>query len=96
MIIGNGVTVRAGAMVHAATLKDHVVVGSGAQVWDGSVVGSNSIIEAGAIVSPGTIVPDGEVWAGAPAKMVRKITKEDMESITDSADDMAELAASHA
>lgn len=94
--IGNGVTIRAGAIVHAATLKDHCFVGEGAQVLDGSVIGSNSIIEAGAIVTPKTIVPDGEVWGGAPAKMVRKVTKEDIESITDSAEDMAMLAGLHA
>lgn len=94
--IGNGVTVKPGAIVHAATLKDHSVVGEGAQVLDGSVVGSNSIIEPGAIVSPKTTVPDGEVWGGVQAKMVRKVTKEDIESITDSAEDMAELAALHA
>lgn len=95
-IIGNHVTVQPGAIVHAATLKDYSLVGSGAQVLDGSTVGSNSIIQAGAIVSPGTTVPDGEVWSGSPAKLVRKVTKEDIESIVDSAEDMAELAALHA
>lgn len=95
-LIGNGVTVKPGAIIHAATLKDHSVVGAGAQVLDGSIIGSNSIVEAGAIVSPGTTVPDGEVWSGSPAKMIRKVTKEDIESITDSAEDMSELAALHA
>jgi len=95
-MIGNGVTVKPGAIVHAATLKDNSIVGTGAQILDGSVVGSNSIVEAGAIVSPGTKVPDGEVWSGSPAKMLRKVTKEDIESITNIAEDMAELAALHA
>jgi len=94
--IGNHVTVQSGAIVHAAVLKDYSFVGSGAQILDGATVGSNSIIEAGAIVSPGTSVPDGEVWSGSPAKMVRKVTKEDIESITDSSEDVAELAALHA
>ena len=94
--IGNYVTVQSGAIVHAAVLKDYSFVGSGAQILDGATVGSNSIIEAGAIVSPGTSVPDGEVWSGSPAKMVRKVTKEDIESITDSSEDVAELAALHA
>jgi len=94
--IGNNVTVKPGAIVHAATLKDYSLVGSGAQILDGAEVGSNAIVEAGAIVSPGVKVPDGEVWGGVPAKMVRKVTKEDIESITDTAEDMAELAALHA
>jgi carbonic anhydrase/acetyltransferase-like protein (isoleucine patch superfamily) len=94
--IGDNVTVGPGAMVHAATLKDYSLVGASAQVLDGATVGSNSIISPGSIVSPGTVVPDGEVWAGSPAKMVRKVTKEDIESITTSAVDIAELAALHA
>lgn len=94
--IGAGVTVGQGAMVHAATLKDHCVIGAGAQILDGAVVGSHSVVEAGSIVSPNTMVPEGEVWSGAPAKMVRKVTKEDLEGITQLAQDMAELAALHA
>lgn len=95
-LIGNYVTVQSGAIVHAATLRDYSLVGSGAQILDGSTVGSNSIIQPGAIVAPGTTVPDGEVWSGSPARMVRKVTKEDIESIADSAEDMAGLAALHA
>ena len=70
-LIGNYVTVQSGAIVHAATLRDYSLVGSGAQILDGSTVGSNSIIQPGAIVAPGTTVPDGEVWSGSPARMVR-------------------------
>lgn len=95
-VIGNGVTVKPGAIVHAATVKDHAMIGEGAQILDGSTVGSNSIVESGSIVSPGTTIPDGQVWAGSPAKMIRAVTKEDIECITDSAEDMVELAALHA
>lgn len=94
--IGDNVTVKPGAIIHAATLKDFSVVGEGAQVLDGSIVGSNSIIQAGAVVSPKTTVPDGEVWGGAPAKMVRKVTKEDIESIVSLSEETSELAALHA
>lgn len=95
-IIGDGVTVKPGAIIHAATLKDHVVIGSGAQVLDGAVIGSNSIVENGAIVPPGTRVPDGEIWGGSPAKCVRKVTADDIKNISDSAQDVADLATLHA
>lgn len=95
-IIGDGVTVRPGAIVHAATVKDNAIIGEGAQILDGSTVGSHSIVTGGSIVSPGTTIPDGQVWAGSPAKMLRAVTKEDLEAITDSAEDMVQLAALHA
>jgi len=94
--IGSNVTIGANAIVHAATVKDSVLIGSGAQVLDGAIVGSNSIIEAGAVVTPGTKIPDGELWSGSPAKMVRKVTAEDLSSITNNAQDIMELAISHA
>jgi carbonic anhydrase/acetyltransferase-like protein (isoleucine patch superfamily) len=94
--IGDNVTIGAAAIIHAATVQDSVLIGASAQVLDGSVVGSNSIIAPGSLVTPGTKIPSGEMWAGSPAKMVRKVTGEDIASITDSAEDMAELAALHA
>jgi len=94
--IGNNVSIGANSIVHAATVKDDVCVGAGAQILDGAIIGSNVCIEAGAIVTPGTTVPDGEVWAGSPAKFVRKVTKEDIEYIQSHSVDMSTLALLHA
>eukprot|EP00559_Dactyliosolen_fragilissimus_P008702 CAMPEP_0184873112 /NCGR_PEP_ID=MMETSP0580-20130426/41659_1 /TAXON_ID=1118495 /ORGANISM="Dactyliosolen fragilissimus" /LENGTH=277 /DNA_ID=CAMNT_0027375977 /DNA_START=580 /DNA_END=1413 /DNA_ORIENTATION=- len=95
-LIGDNVTVGPGATIHAATLKDYTIVGASAQVLDGSVVNSNAIIAPGSILTPGTKVPSGELWAGSPAKMVRKLTDDEIASITNSADDTYELATLHA
>ena len=43
---------------------DHVVVGEGA------------IVAAGAVVTSGTIIGAGELWAGVPAKFVKKVDPE--------------------
>ena len=94
--IGNHVTVGPAAIVHAATVKDYAIVGTAAQVLDGSTVGSNSIVAPASIVSPGTTIPDGEYWGGAPAKMIRKVTSEELVSIQSSAQDMLNLAVLHA
>ena len=94
--IGNNVTVGAGAIIHAATLKDLCIVGESAQVLDGAVIESNSIVEAGAVVTPGTVVPSGELWAGAPAGKVRALTPEEIASIPQRARDTLQLAALHA
>jgi len=52
-------------------IRDGVFIGTGAMILKGSVIGENSIIGAGAVVS-GTIPPD-EIWAGNPARFVKKI-----------------------
>mmetsp|Transcript_35497 Transcript_35497/g.54568 ORF Transcript_35497/g.54568 Transcript_35497/m.54568 type:complete len:281 (-) Transcript_35497:77-919(-) len=94
--IGNDVTVGPGAMVHAAVVGDSCLVGPSAQILDGSVVGANSIVAAGAVVTPGTKIGEGQLWAGSPAKMVRKLTDEEIASIADTAKDTNVLAMEHA
>ena len=95
-IIGDNVTIGAGAIIHAATLNDSCAVGAGAQVLDGSVVEASAYVAPGSIVTPGTTVPTGEMWAGAPAKSVRKLTADEIAAIVESADGTKDLAILHA
>jgi len=46
----------------------------GSIVMDHCLVGSNSIIAAGAVLTQGTIVPPGSVYAGVPAKKIKRLT----------------------
>jgi acetyltransferase-like isoleucine patch superfamily enzyme len=52
-------------------ISNGVFIGTQAIILKGTTIGENSIIGAGAVVS-GTI-PPGEIWAGNPARFVRKI-----------------------
>lgn len=93
--IGDNVTIGAGAIVHACTIEDLVVVGESAQIMDGASVASNSMIAPASIVSSGTKVPSGELWAGSPAKKLRSLSAEEIASISESAHDILELAYLH-
>lgn len=94
--IGNYVTIGAGALVHAATLKDSVIIGESAQVLDGSVVESNSIVAPASVVTPGTTVKGGQLWSGSPARMVRMLTEAEIAGITTRAMETVALASQHA
>lgn len=76
-ILGNWVTVGHGAIVHACKVGDEVLVGMGSVILDGAVIGKQSIIGAKALVTQGTKIPPGSLVLGAPAKVVRKLTKEE-------------------
>ncbi|CAL5228724.1 g11909 [Coccomyxa viridis] len=95
-IIGNNVTIGHGAIIHAATVEDSTLVGMGATILDGVTVQKGSVVAAGAVVTPGKTVPSGEVWAGNPAKMLRKLEEEETGFIAQAANDYAALAAVHA
>jgi carbonic anhydrase/acetyltransferase-like protein (isoleucine patch superfamily) len=76
-VLGNWVTVGHGAIVHACRVGDECLVGMGAVILDGAVIGKQSIIGAKALVTQGTKIPPGSLVLGAPAKVVRKLSKEE-------------------
>jgi carbonic anhydrase/acetyltransferase-like protein (isoleucine patch superfamily) len=76
-LVGNWVTIGHGAIVHACRIGDEVLVGMGAVILDGAVVGKQSIIGAQALVKQGMKIPPGSLVLGAPARVVRKLTKKE-------------------
>ncbi|MBK6266255.1 gamma carbonic anhydrase family protein [Marivirga sp. S37H4] len=74
--IGNDVSIGHQAIIHGCTVEDLALVGMGAIVMDHAVVQSGSIVAAGAVVLENTIVESGYIYAGVPAKKVKKIEGE--------------------
>jgi len=72
-IIGNDVSIGHNAVIHGAEIKDGALIGMGAIVLDHAVVGEGAIIAAGAVVLGGTKVEPGSIYAGVPAKFVKKV-----------------------
>jgi carbonic anhydrase/acetyltransferase-like protein (isoleucine patch superfamily) len=52
---------------------------------NGAVIEENSIIGAGTLVTQGKVIPSGSLAFGNPVKIVRRLTDEEMQSITDNA-----------
>jgi carbonic anhydrase/acetyltransferase-like protein (isoleucine patch superfamily) len=94
-VVGERVTVAHGATLHACTLQDDSFVGMGATVMDGAVVETGAMVAAGSLVTAGTVVPAGQIWAGNPAKFLRKLTGKETAFITTSASNYAALAQTH-
>jgi gamma-carbonic anhydrase len=76
-ILGNYVTVGHSAIVHACKIGDEVLVGMGAVILDGAVVGKQSLIGAKALVKQGMKIPPGSLVLGAPARVIRKLTRQE-------------------
>jgi carbonic anhydrase/acetyltransferase-like protein (isoleucine patch superfamily) len=53
----------------------------GATVMDGAVVEGGAMVAAGALVSPGKVVRKGQLWAGTPARYIRDLKPEELESL---------------
>lgn len=85
-IIGNNVSVGHGAIIHACTIENNVLIGMGAIVMDNAKIGSNSIIAAGSIVLPSTVVEPNSVYAGLPAKRIKNIDEKNLDLILHTAE----------
>ncbi len=70
--IGRDVSVGHGAIIHAATIEDYVIIGMNSCVLDGARIGTGSIVGAGAVIKEGMQVPQGSLVVGVPAKVVRQ------------------------
>ena len=78
--IGNDITIGHMALIHACTLEDGCFVGMSSTVMDLCVIESGAMLAAGALLPPRKRIPAGELWAGRPAKFLRKLTDADYEN----------------
>ena len=79
-IVGRGVTIGHGAVVHGCTVGDNTLIGMHATVLNRASVGRDCIIAAGAVVTEGAVIPDGSLAMGVPAKVRRALTPEEIEA----------------
>ncbi len=90
--IGSGVTIGHRAIVHGCTIEDNVLVGMGAIILDGAHIESDVIIGAGSLVPPRKRIPSKSLVMGSPAKVVRALSEEEIDSIKRSAKGYVELS----
>ena len=94
-ILEEFVTVGHGARVHGCHVKSNCLIGIGAIVLDGVVLEEECLVAAGALVVPGTKAPRGSLLMGAPARVRRSVTPEDLELIHRSAQNFIRLRADY-
>ncbi len=84
--IGTGVTIGHMAMLHGCTVGDNSLIGIGATVLNGARIGKNTLVGAHALVTEGKEFPDNSLIVGAPAKVVRSLSDDEIEMLKASAE----------
>lgn len=85
-IIGDQVTIGHSAMIHGCRIRERVLVGIQAVILDDAVIEPDCMIAAGSLVPPGKTMPSGYLCMGSPAKPVRKLSDEEIQSIVSFSD----------
>jgi len=75
-IMSDDVSIGHNVTIHGAKIENGALIGIGAVVLDHAVIGEGAIIAAGSVVLSGTQVEAGSIYAGVPAKFVKKVDPE--------------------
>jgi carbonic anhydrase/acetyltransferase-like protein (isoleucine patch superfamily) len=90
--VGEAVSVGHRAIIHACQIGDETLIGMGAVVMDGAVIGPRCIVAAGALVTKHFVAPEGSLVMGAPARVVRPLSREEQQGNVALAAKYVELA----
>lgn len=81
LVLGDGVTVGHGSILHGCTIESNVLIGMGSIILNNARIGAGTIIAAGTLVPEGTDVPPGSLFVGHPGKFRRALTAADSATI---------------
>lgn len=85
LIIGANVTVGHMVMLHGCTIGDNSLIGIGSIILNGAKIGKNCLIGANVLITEGKEIPDNALVMGAPGKVVRDVTEDQVRVLTGSA-----------
>jgi len=72
-ILGKGITVGHGAVIHGCRVGDNCLIGMNAVVLNGAEIGENCLVGANSLVSQGMKIPPNSLVIGSPAKVVKEM-----------------------
>ena len=86
LIVGDDVTVGHKVMLHGCEIGNNSLIGIGSTILNGAKIGNNCLVGAHALVTEDKEFPDGSLILGAPAKVVRQLSEEEIAHVRWSAD----------
>jgi carbonic anhydrase/acetyltransferase-like protein (isoleucine patch superfamily) len=90
--VGTGVSIGHQGMLHGCSVGNGSLIGIQAIVLNGASVGEQCLIGAGALVTAGTIIPSRSLVLGSPAKVIRRLSDEEIGKLEKTAEGYVERA----
>jgi carbonic anhydrase/acetyltransferase-like protein (isoleucine patch superfamily) len=81
LTLGRSVSVGHMVMLHGCSIGDGSLIGINSVILNHAVVGSHSLIGAGSLVPEGKAIPDGVLALGSPARVVRDLSRAEIDDL---------------
>ena len=85
MTLAPRVSIGHKVMLHGCTIGENSLIGINAVVLNGAKIGRNCLIGANALITEGKEIPDNSMVLGAPGKVVRELTEQQIQGLRSSA-----------
>ena len=84
--LGDHVTVGHGVILHGCTIGDRCLIGMGANILNHVQIGRHCIVGAHSLLPEGKVYPERSLILGAPARVVRELSDDEVARLADSAE----------
>ncbi|MEW6769249.1 MAG: gamma carbonic anhydrase family protein [Pseudomonadota bacterium] len=82
LTVGKNCTIGHNVILHGCTIEDGALVGMGAIIMNGARIGKGCIVGAGAVITEGKTFDDRALVVGAPARVIRTLTEDQVKAMT--------------
>lgn len=94
-IIGNRVTIGHRSILHGCTIANNCIIGMGSIILDGASIDEESIIGAHSLITMDSAFPPRSLIFGSPAKAVRPLTIDEINSIHTTSESYLKVASQY-
>ena len=91
-VLEEEITVGHRVTLHGCYVERGSLIGIGSIILDGARIGKQSLVAAGSLVTPGTVIPPRSLVMGAPAKVKRLLTADELSKLDLSWQNYVELS----
>jgi acetyltransferase-like isoleucine patch superfamily enzyme len=82
LTIGKNCTIGHNVILHGCTIEDGALIGMGSIIMNGARIGKGCVVGAGAVITEGKTFDDRALVVGAPARVIRSLTEEQVRAMT--------------
>lgn len=79
VIVGKDVTIGHNCVIHGCEIGDNAIIGMGSTLLNGVKIPKNCLVAAGSLVTTKLVAEEGDLIAGSPAKVIKKLSDDNKE-----------------